>query len=46
MIKIPGELDVTKAREAFARLRHRAVQPNGPPISTNEILQWKATGRR
>jgi len=36
----------TTARTAFERLRRRAVDLVGPPISTAVVLDWKAAGRR
>jgi hypothetical protein len=41
----PGP-DGAKAREALARLRARATQHKGPPISIDEILEWKRPGQR
>ena len=36
----------TAARAAFERLRRRAGEHDGPAISTADILDWKAAGRR
>jgi len=34
------------ARATLVRLRHRARQGDGPPITIDEILEWRAAGRR
>jgi len=36
----------TAARAAFERLRRGAGDRDGPAISTADILEWKAAGRR
>jgi prevent-host-death family protein len=38
--------DVAKVREALARLRRHARDHGGAPISTDDILEWKAAGQR
>ena len=38
--------DEAAARAVFQRLRRRAGEHEGPPISTAEVLDWKAAGRR
>lgn len=46
LIPVEGEADVTRAREALARLRSGAKEHLGAPISRAEILDWIAEGRR
>ncbi len=43
---VSSGLDATDTRRAFARLRRHAGEHLGPPISTEEILDWTAVGRR
>jgi len=38
--------DVAEARAALARLRQRANERVHPPISIDEILEWRDAGRR
>jgi prevent-host-death family protein len=38
--------DVADARAALARLRQRANEGLNPPISIDEILEWRDAGRR
>lgn len=38
--------DAATARDIFARLRRRASEHAGAPISTEEVLAWKAMGQR
>jgi prevent-host-death family protein len=38
--------DVADARAALARLRQRANEGLNPPISVDEILEWRDAGRR
>ena len=38
--------NAASTRAVFARLRQRARDHEGPPISTDDVLEWKADGRR
>ena len=46
LIPVDRGREVSGAREILERLRRRARQHRGGPISTEEILEWKSAGRR
>ncbi|MEO8811536.1 MAG: type II toxin-antitoxin system prevent-host-death family antitoxin [Caulobacteraceae bacterium] len=46
LVPIRDERGAAGAREALGRLRDRASDHLGAPISMDEIFEWKSTGRR
>lgn len=46
LVPLRDERDGATARDIFARLRRRASEHAGAPISTEEVLAWKAMGHR
>lgn len=46
LVPMDQGLNTVKAREAMTRLRRRASRQGGAPITVDEILEWKAAGRR
>jgi prevent-host-death family protein len=45
LVPAGNSTDIAEARAALARLRQRANEGMNPPISIEEILDWRDSGR-